>query len=475
MTHTSTGTGTTPVFAVVGRPNKGKSSIVATLARDDSVRIDAHAGSTRQARRFPMQIDGQTLYELVDTPGIQRARAVLDWLVAHCSDAASRAAAVQRFVKEHARDPVYVNEIQMLEPIVEGAGIIYVVDGSCPFAADYEAEMEILRWTGRPSLAVINPIDSDDFVQEWTAGLGQYFQTVRTFNAHRAEFEKQLDLLALFGHLDPHWRAPLERAVTVLREDREMQHRAASYLITDLIVEALQYRVEQSVPDGVPLHPIKQTLFALYKKNLVRAEGRCRRQVEELFHHRALHTAESQLIFDDADLFNVADWYLWGLNKRQLVSVASVAGGLAGGSAGMVLDAATGGLLGGLGTLVSGLGGAATSAGGAWLYAEQIARIKVKGLPSGGQLVTYGPSRNLNFPFVLLGRALQHHRLVSARSHATRDVLKLGEPVLAWLTDADRKQLARLFGDISADKKRQERRCELAAKVLHWCLQVDRG
>ena len=45
-----------PSFAVVGRPNKGKSSIVATLARDDSVYIDAHAGSTREAGRFPMAV-----------------------------------------------------------------------------------------------------------------------------------------------------------------------------------------------------------------------------------------------------------------------------------------------------------------------------------------------------------------------------------------------------------------------------------
>ncbi len=66
--------------AVVGRPNKGKSSIVATLARDDSVHIAARAGSTRKTRRFPMRIDGETLYELVDTPGLQRARSVLAWL-----------------------------------------------------------------------------------------------------------------------------------------------------------------------------------------------------------------------------------------------------------------------------------------------------------------------------------------------------------------------------------------------------------
>ena len=86
---------TAPVFAVVGRPNKGKSSIVATLARDDSVGIEARSGSTREARAFPMRVDGEVLYSLVDTPGIQRARAVLEWLQAHGTDAASRPATVR--------------------------------------------------------------------------------------------------------------------------------------------------------------------------------------------------------------------------------------------------------------------------------------------------------------------------------------------------------------------------------------------
>src|SRR5210317_1271133 len=90
-----------PNFAVVGRPNKGKSSIVATLARDDSVRIAARAGSTRSTRRFPMQVDGEVLYELIDTPGMQRSRQLLAWLQSHCSDAASRPATVQRFLEEH--------------------------------------------------------------------------------------------------------------------------------------------------------------------------------------------------------------------------------------------------------------------------------------------------------------------------------------------------------------------------------------
>ena len=49
-------------------------------------------------------------------------------------------------------------EVALLAPLGEGAGVIYVVDGAVPYGPEYEAEMEILRWSGRPSLAVINPI-----------------------------------------------------------------------------------------------------------------------------------------------------------------------------------------------------------------------------------------------------------------------------------------------------------------------------
>ena len=462
-----------PSFAVVGRPNKGKSSIVATLARDDSVHIAAKAGSTRKTRRFPMRIEGETLYVLVDTPGLQRARSVLAWLEQHNDNAASRPETVQRFLTEHADDPQYQHECEALAPVVAGAGIIYVVDGSCPFGADYEAEMEILRWTGRPSLALINPIENTDYVQEWTRGLGQYFQTVRTFDAHRAEHSKQLELLDLFGHLDPEWQQPLRRAVEVLEADRLAQHEGAAYLIADLIVEALTYSARQRVPEGTPEGAVKSLLFRKYQHHLTSRERQCRRQVEELFYYTELQTSEKVLEMEGDELFNQEQWYLWGLNRRQLLIAAASAGGVAGGGAGMVLDGATGGLTGGLGTLISGIGGAWASVRSVRKHADDIAHWKLSGIPSGGSELAYGPSRNVNFPFVVLGRAMQHHRRVSQRTHAVRDTLKLDAPALDWLDEKDQRHLARVFDDIREGRKSAQRRSELAASLRQWCLAVD--
>ena len=462
-----------PSFAVVGRPNKGKSSIVATLARDDAVYIDSRAGTTVAADAYPMRVDGETLYVLVDTPGFQRARAVLEWLQANCSDAAGRPEAVRAFVEQHEDDERYRDECQALRPIVDGAGIIYVVDGSCPYGAEYEAEMEILRWTGRPSLALINPIDSDEFVDQWTAGLGQFFTTVRVFNAQRAELTKQLELLELFGHLDPAWRAPLERAVTILRQDRLLQTQAASNYITDLIIEGITYQVDQAVPEGIPTEPVQKLLFERYKAHLVKRERQCRQRVEELYYYANLKRSEQSLALEEGDLFNMEQWYLWGLGKKALLAVGASAGAVVGATTGMAVDAVSGGLLAGLGTLVTGGGGAISGAVGAWLYADRIAQMKVKGIPTGGHRISCGPSRNVNFPFVLLGRALTHQRQVSARTHADRGELDLSQPLLDWLGERERRQLAKIFADLRSGKKPGQRRAELAAMVLEWCRGKD--
>jgi GTPase Era involved in 16S rRNA processing len=102
-----------PRFAIVGHPNKGKSSIVATLAEDDSVRISPLPGTTVDARSFPMRVDGSVLYELIDTPGFQRARETLAWLRAHALGAEARPAVLAEFVSAHRDDARFRDECEL--------------------------------------------------------------------------------------------------------------------------------------------------------------------------------------------------------------------------------------------------------------------------------------------------------------------------------------------------------------------------
>ena len=197
--------------------------------------------------------------------------------------------------------------------------------------------------------------------------------------------------------------------------------------------------------------------------------------MEELFYYRDLHKSEQGIDFAEEDLFHQQNWYLWGLNRRQLLIAAGAAGGVAGGGAGVLVDGMTGGLLGGLATLAGGIGGALASTRSALKYSDDIARWSVSGVPTGGNRLSYGPSRNANFPFVILGRAMQHHRLISQRTHAVRAALTLTQPALDWLAEKERRQLARIFDSIRSNKRVTEQRAELKRLIQAWCFQVDAG
>jgi hypothetical protein len=77
-----------------------------------------------------------------------------------------------------------------------------VVDGTVPYSRDFEAEMEILRWTGRPRMALVNRIGTGNHIEEWKKALGQYFSLVREFDANRASFDDRIRLLESFRELD---------------------------------------------------------------------------------------------------------------------------------------------------------------------------------------------------------------------------------------------------------------------------------
>ena len=435
---------THPTFAVVGHPNKGKSSIVATLAEDESVAISPDPGTTRLARSYRMRIDGQVLYELVDTPGFQRPRATLEWLRQHERSAESRPQVVREFVTAHAGQERYRDELELLAPILAGAGVLYVVDGAHPYGAEYEPEMEILRWTGQPRMALINMIGPGDYVEEWRRALNQYFSIVRVFDAQRADFAKRLELLRAFRELgegDDRWRIALEHAVDVLEVDRRARRRRAALEITDLLSDVLSWREAAPAPEGADQATLVTTLTLRLQGRIKQREEAARRSVQDLYHHRALETQEQAVGLLAEDLFSERSFVVFGLSTTQLAMTGAATGAVAGG----VIDVAAGGaslLLGvGVGALVGGIT--------AVLGANRLAKIRVLGTPMGGAQLQVGPIATPNLPWVLLGRALLHHRLVAERNHARRESLVLDATSGTHLADSIdpsvRKQMAKAF------------------------------
>ncbi len=402
-----------PKFAVVGHPNKGKSSIVSTLSHNDSIQISSRSGTTEQADHFTVNtIKGS--YDLIDTPGFQRPLRVLNWLEQHCNSASERAATVAKFVADSECKTQFKDEVALLEPVIDGAAILYVVDGSRPYGSEYEAEMEILRWTGQPSMALINPIENNDYIGEWESALAQYFKSVRVFNPMKADFEKHIELLQTFTHLNPKWAHVLGSIIDDLQNERATQQTTSVSILMHLIEDLCQYQNCQKVLSESQAKLIKPALEKQYKAWMKQREEKAIKELLTTYAHYQTKVSLDQ--FDlPPDLFDCDKWFAWGLDKKQLIYAGTAAGAVSGAA----LDVAVAGS-----SLMAGaIGGGLIGAGSAWFSADKLVDIKIKGLPLGGYQACVGPIKNRNFPYVVIGRFIHLFKQISQLNHANRQAL----------------------------------------------------
>lgn len=437
-----------PRFAVVGRVNKGKSSIVATLAEDPSVAINPRPGTTRICTRFPVEVDGQVLFELIDTPGFEEADRALDWLESEASG--ERPDRVRAFLRHFVGTDDFIEERTLLAPIMDGAAVLYVVDGAHPFRSNHKAEMEILRWTGRPGMALVNRIGPGDHTEAWIDALRARFDVVRVFDAHTAGFADRIELLRSFRTLDPAAAGALDRAIEAMSAERRRRRAEATLTITDMLVSALTLTVTESAPDAAAIEQRRAALEQRFHDELRRLEQDARRRVERLYHHAvAWHEQQIDRPVFESDLFAERTWDALGLTDGQVLAVTTGAGAVTGGA----IDAAVGGLSFLAGTAIGaavGLVGGLTRLGRRYASAGPAEKLGALGRSLGrdaGKPWRIGPHQNPNFGFVLLDRALLHYRAVAGRAHARQDppALDGGDRISAGLPLDQRRALGGLF------------------------------
>ncbi len=444
-----------PVFAVVGHPNKGKSSVVATLSQNDAIAIALEPGTTRERQAYPLTVDDRVLYTLVDTPGFQRPRRVLQWLEAHSLSASDRAETVAAFVTQHRDDPRFHDECELLAPLIDGAGIIYVVDGSVPYSSEHEAEMTVLRWTGRPSLALINSIGPDDHSDAWQAALGQFFQVVRKFDAVRAPFDQHLSLLRAFGQLEPAWEQPLEQAVRFLASQREQRQARSAELIADALIAMMGWQEKNTLQIAAGGNDtgesLSETLRQRWYQHQRQREQQLRTAIEQLYQHTRIRRQEAELSWhSDHDLFSEDSREAWGVSRGYLATAGFGAGALGGAG----IDAVTFGASLGTGALIGGLIGAA----GSYFYGDRLRfpAVKLGPIRAGLQTATFGPVQDSQFGYVVLGRAVDHWWQISHRNHAGRDLLDLQPADSHWLEGLQRPYRQAIQKAFDRCRKRKE-------------------
>jgi GTPase SAR1 family protein len=450
-----------PKFAVVGHPNKGKSSIVASLALDDSIQIGNTPGTTQVKRGFPLKVDGEIVYELFDTPGFQRARRVFAWLEEHGDVSADkRVDVVRQFVLEHRENTQFRDEVELLEPILNGAGIIYVVDASKPYGAEYEVEMEILRWCGQPSMAILNLIGDEDYREEWSRALGQYFRMVRTYNPMSAGHVEHIELLESMAQLKEEWTKPIKKAIDILDRLYDEKIDASTAYIAEYMKKVLSYVEIKKIHGEEATEEEEDASKLAYREKILAFEQAERKKIEKIWNHSHVEKSESVLSVEEIGLFSKESASIFGLSQKELILTGASAGVVTG--AGFDLMVAGHSLF--LGSLIGGVVGGV----GAMFGFDNIYEVKVLGQSLGKRELSIGPMKNLNFPYVLLGRALYHASHIAKRSHASRAKIELENSSFSEeiLDIKMRKELEKFHAKLRKEEELEEKDLFAYQKVI---------
>ena len=182
-------------LAVVGHTNTGKTSLMRTLLRDSRFgEVKNAAATTRHVEEAAINDGSQTLVYLYDTPGLEDAGGVLDWLEANTSARSDGIERLQQFLASPAAEGDFNQEAKVLRQLLQSDMALYVVDAREPVLNKYKDELTVLSWCAKPVMPVFNFIGGQDLA-EWAAMLARRTLHVYSgFDTVAFDFEGEIRL-----------------------------------------------------------------------------------------------------------------------------------------------------------------------------------------------------------------------------------------------------------------------------------------
>jgi len=403
-------------FAVLGHPNEGKSSVVSTLTENDRIPVSRTPGETTRTDATTIRLDGQPALEILDTPGFQNPAATLDWFQKWTGPESEM---LDAFIDNHSADPSFHHDCELLGPLREGTGILYVVDPSRPLREVDRQEMELLRLTGLPRMALLNEKQKPEqapYRAEWEEALKRRFNLVRTFNAHRATFAERIDLFSALSVLNPERESTLKSVRDALITDWTERLTEAVWILEDLLSRADRFHIRRKLDPAKPETAQRDQALQAYQSGMRKLEARARADWKKRFRHHVLPEQPDAIPLAEEDLFAEKVWKLLGLTRWQLTGAAATAGAVVGAG----VDVAAGGITFGVFTA----GGAVLGGLGSWIGVPKLGAKpnpfrKRKKLSS--EEFHVGPAQDPALLFVLLDRSLIYLHHLMNWAHGRRD------------------------------------------------------
>ncbi|MBX8490984.1 GTPase/DUF3482 domain-containing protein [Pseudomonas lijiangensis] len=342
-------------LAVVGHTNVGKTSLLRTLTRDIGFGEVSHRPSTtRHVEGARLSVEGQALLELYDTPGLEDAIALLDYLerLDRPGERLDGPARLARFLESSEARQRFEQEAKVLRQLLDSDAGLYVIDAREPILSKYRDELAVLASCGKPLLPVLNFVSSPQQREpDWREALSRLgLHALVRFDSVAPPEDGERRLYESLALMMESARPQLERLIEDQQAQRKARRHSAARLIAEMLIDCAACR--RSVDTDAQQ---EQKAIEELRKAIRQREQRCVEALLKLYAFRTQDASAADLPLLDGrwgdDLFNPETLKQLGVR---------VGGGVAAGAAaGAGVDLLVGGITLGAAALVGAIAGGA--------------------------------------------------------------------------------------------------------------------
>lgn len=340
-------------LAVVGHTNVGKTSLLRTLTRDVGFGEVSHRpGTTRHVEGARLSVEGDALLDLFDTPGLEDAIDLLDFLerLERPGERLDGPARIERFLASSEARQRFEQEAKVLRQLLASDAGLYLIDAREPVLAKYRDELAVLAGCGKPLLPVLNFASAGQAREEaWREALARLgLHALVRFDSVAPPLDGERRLYESLALLLERSRPQLQRLIDDHQAKALARRHSGRQLVAELLIDCAACR--QQVSAG--REPV-QAAMATLQERVRQREQACVEALLRLHAFRREDAETGQLPLLDGrwgdDLFNPETLRQLGIR---------VGGGVAAGAAaGAGIDLLVGGLSLGAATLLGALAG----------------------------------------------------------------------------------------------------------------------
>lgn len=352
-------------LSIIGHTNTGKTSLMRTLLRDDEFgEVKNASATTRHTTKTDLfGADGKPLLSLFDTPGLEDATGVMDYLHAHTSERDDGIDRLRYFLEKVSHhDPEtadFSQEAKAVQALMDSDLALYVIDARTPPTDRYKDELAILVYSAVPILPVFNFTAHTEYMTAWQGLLARRALHIAVqFDTVAFDFNNEMSLwqtLATMTATLPNPTAHKDNFHAIIRHRTDLWadlYEEGNAIIADFLINvaSLSHKIDEQDDPAPTISTLQQA---------VRQGERIAMELLSKtykFYHSPLENDRPEIHYQTLDPFDKSLLAHYGLRT---------AGGTgAGVMIGAGLDVATLGASLGLGTVVGGLlGGGLANAG----------------------------------------------------------------------------------------------------------------